>query len=220
VHAAASAARRVPVARAAAIVARLKLRKIIRLVAFTPWLTASFGVVAAATVALAVPHPAITLPPAADGTCVWVSCHIGHRIHTDAAPKPRGELTPPAGPTRPARPPAKRPTRRLRQPAARVEVTYAVMDERQGRFLAEIDIRGQRPLGHWNLRFVLPGGTVERVQGGQWAASGQGVIVYGSSSQQGNDDQVQLLVYGSGTPGSPSGCAFDGIPCTFSVTSR
>src|SRR5579859_1460917 len=90
VHAAASAARRVPVARAAAIVARLKLRKIIRLVAFTPWLTASFGVVAAATVALAVPHPAITLPPAADGTCVSVSCHIGHRIHTDAAPKPRG----------------------------------------------------------------------------------------------------------------------------------
>ena len=94
------------------------------------------------------------------------------------------------------------------------------MAERKDRFLAAIDIRGQRPLGHWTLRFVLPGGTVMHVQGGsRWAASGQGVIVYGSS-QQGSDDQVQLLVQGSGTPGPPSACAFDGIPCTFVPMSR
>jgi hypothetical protein len=206
--------RRAPAAHAAAIAGRPASRRMIRGLAYTPWLTVSFGLAAAAMVALAVPHPAITLPTAPDGTCVSVSCQVGHRVHRGPAPKPRAPLTLPARP-RPARRQLGRHARRHARPATQVEVTYAVMAERQDRFLATIEIRGQRPLGHWTLRFVVPGGTVMRVQGGRWAASGQGVIVYGSRPSQDRGDQVQLLVYGAGTPGWPSACAFDGVPCTF-----
>ncbi len=181
--------------------------------AYTPWLTVSVGLVAAAMVTLAVPHAAITLPPAPSGTCALSSCQVGHRVDRESAAKRR------ARPTLPARRPVRRPVAR---PAVQVELTFAVLAEHQGRFLATIEIRGGRPLGHWTLRFVLPGGTVMRVVWGRWATSGQGVIIYGSppSWRHGKGDEVRLLVYGTGTPGWPSACAFDGAPCAFVAPSR
>lgn len=195
---------RAAIARAGRIVRQPEWRSTFRGMAYTPWLTVSVGLVIAAMVTLAVPHPAITLPFGEGRTCSAMNCKIVRRIHRDPAVK-RGVALPSSITASPA------------PSTGRVEVEYAVLAAQGDRFLAAIEIRGRQPLGNWTLRFVLPGGTMSRVLWQRWAASGHGVIVYGSAPwwRQGGGDEVRLLVFGTGAPGWPTGCVFNGAACSF-----
>jgi hypothetical protein len=180
----------------------------------TPWFAVSAGIVIAASLTLARPHPALTFPPAKSGRCVHARC---------ASPSP--------APTGPA--PAIKQEVRLPSQRVRAKVEYKLLRRKRDHFVAVIVIVSHRSLNNWRLRFVMPGATIDDIWGATaWQPEGRGVIVTGSPSpwQKSGDNEARIIVFGTastrstgGTGGTgstgrlgwPTGCEFGNLRCTF-----
>jgi len=176
---------------------------------FTPWFAVSIGIVIATSLTLARPHPAVTFPPIKSGRCVQVACP-----------------SPSVAPSRPATA-IKRgvelpvPSSEVNQRLARIRVEYGLLPSGQDQFTAMILVTGRRALGHWQLSFDLPGATIEHIMWADWERTGpDGVVVRGSpspwpGSRSNGDNTARIVIMGTGTPGQPTTCSFNGARCTF-----
>jgi hypothetical protein len=115
--------------------------------------------------------------------------------------------------------------------AERVQIGYQVMQQWSGGFADQITIRGlsSAPGGNWRLAISYPGARIVSVQGAGWQPSGaDSGVAQGASGQSsegpggpggqggnGSQDGAQLVVTVNGQPTQPSGCTFNGTPCSF-----
>ncbi len=119
--------------------------RMVRGAMLTPWFAFSAGIVIAASLTLATPHPALTFPPGQSGRCIQVGC-----------------ASPPRAPSGQA--PAIKHVVRLSPPHGRVRVEYQLLHRNHDRFVAVILIVGHRSLGNWRLRFVMPGVMIDDIE--------------------------------------------------------
>ncbi len=87
-----------------------------------------------------------------------------------------------------------------------------------------VTISARRSLGHWHLAFRLPGTQIQDVFGAAWVQSarpdaGTAGPFDGAYGRPADDGGVSFQVLGNGTVSKPTGCVFDGVACTFTVTS-
>jgi hypothetical protein len=168
----------------------------------TPWFAVSVGIVVAASLTLAAPHPALTFPATEPGHCLLVGC-------TAVSPQPSGR-----------RPAAKHedPLPSQARADSTVEVEYAEQPMHKGQFMAVIVVIGRHALKHWTLEFALPGAQVKSIWWARWHRIGaDGVIVRGSPLPwpRSGANEARVVIAGLGSPGEPTGCVFDGASCTF-----
>lgn len=168
----------------------------------TPWFAAGVGIVIATSLTLTTPHPALTFPPLQTGRCVVASCTP---LSPRQAPPIKREISMPG-----------RSYANVR--VAGVKVEYKLMSALNHSFIAVIVIESRRPLGDWELSFVLPGAFVDQVMWATWRHDGKhGVVITGSPLpwDRSDDSEARIVLFGSGTPGLPAGCELDGGSCTF-----
>ncbi len=174
----------------------------------TPWFAVSVGIVIATSLTLATPHPALTFPPPKSGRCAAAGC-----------------VSPPAAPV-----PAIKREVRLPGPAsdanvraAGVKVEYELLPKRpHDGFMAVILVQGRHRLGTWQLRFSLPGASIQHIMWAKWQHDGQGGVVISGSPlpwPRSGDHEARIVIFGTGTPRWPTGCQFDGGSCTFRALS-
>ena len=172
----------------------------------TPWFAVSVGIVIATSLTLARPHPALTFPAPKSGRCVAPGC---------ASPPPSAT---PAAPTPAIKHEVRLPTGNANMQAAGVKVEYELLQQHDAGFLAVILVHGRHRLGTWQLRFSLPGASIEHIMWARWRHDGQGGIVVSGSPlpwSGSGDNEARIVIFGTGTPGWPTGCRFDGGSCTF-----
>ncbi|HEX9066363.1 MAG TPA: hypothetical protein VF843_14745 [Streptosporangiaceae bacterium] len=176
----------------------------------TPWFAVSVGIVVATSLTLAAPHPALTFPPSRSGHCAQSGCSSDRAPAKGRAPAIKQETPLPV-----AQLPAKQ-----QQPTANVhaavKVEYELLPPHDNHFMAVVLIKGRKALGKWTLRFRLPGAQIESIMWAGWTREGgDGVLVSGSPSPwpRSGANEARIVIFGSGTPGWPAGCAFDGESC-------
>jgi len=191
------------------------LLRLIRGAMLTPWFAVSVGIVIATTLTLARPHPALTFPPAVTGRCVKAACAKPSFQPSPPRPAIRQGVILPA------------PSRAANMRLAPVTVEYELLTSERGQFTAVIQIASRHSLGSWQLKFSLPHATVTDVWWATWRSDGgHGVTVAGSPApwsvlaDHSAADQARIVVVGSGTPGWPAGCRFDGASCRFRALPR
>lgn len=183
----------------------------------TPWAAVSLGIALAASLTLATPRAVLTFPPSMPARCQSTGCG------------PTGS-EPSTGPLPTAKLGTKFPAIRTGSstglasstatPAAPglVHVQYAMLPKYGVHFVAVILIVGQRALGKWTLRFVLPGSQIKLVMLAKWTPVGQdGGIVSSSpwSSGPSGANRARIVILGTGHPTRPRGCVYDGARCSF-----
>jgi hypothetical protein len=176
----------------------------------TPWFAVSVGIVIATTLTLARPHPALTFPPSVTGRCVKARC--ASPLTLPSAPSPaikHGVILP-------------LPSQGASVRLAAVTVEYGLLSSHNKHFIAMILIVSRHSLGGWQLRFSLPGATIDDIMWAKWQSEGRdGVIVTGSPAPwSGSADSymanaARIIVIGAGTTAWPAGCRFDGSRCHF-----
>jgi hypothetical protein len=100
---------------------------------------------------------------------------------------------------------------------------YQIIRQWSSGFLALITIPGGARTDGWSLWFAFPAAHVERVWGARWQPSGNGDggTADGPSDRSGGSrwdhglSADELLVWATGRPQAPSGCALDGVSCRF-----
>ena len=183
----------------------------IRSAMFTPWFAVSAGIVIAASLTLATPHPALTFPPSKTARCIKVGCASSSPAPSGPAPAIKHEV-------------------RLPPPQGHAKVEYKLLRSNHDHFVAVILIVSRRSLSNWRLRFVMPGATINDIWGAtDWRPDRHGgVIVDGSPSPwlKSGDNEARIIVFGTGgtagarTPAWPTGCAFGNQRCTFRALPR
>ena len=177
----------------------------------TPWFAVSVGIVVATSLTLAAPRPALTFPPTRSGHCARSGCSTASLPARGRAPAIKHVDPLPATPL----PDSQRTTANVR---AAVRVEFELLPRHDSKFMAVILVEGRKSLGRWNLQFTLPGAHIESIIWARWAReSADGVVVTGSPLPwpRSGANEARLIIFGSGTPGWPSGCSFDGGLCTF-----
>jgi hypothetical protein len=210
-------------------IAHPEYRSVVMGAFLSPWFAVSLGIVIAASMTLAEPHTVLSFPPSKASQCE-PGC-------TGPAPGRAG------GPGLPASPAAakddKLPSRVAASARAAprrggkvaggkvaggrpnghshgIEVRYGLLREGMGRFMAMFVIKDSKSLGSWTLQFTLPDSKVFSIMWGKWTGGSSGpVVVQGMPSPwpRSAPDQARIVVIGTGSPGWPSNCAFDGRPC-------
>jgi hypothetical protein len=168
----------------------------------TPWFAVSVGIVVAASLTLAAPHPALTFPATEPGHCLLVGCTAVSRQPGGRHPAAKHEDPLPT----------------QARADSTVEVEYAEQPMHKGQFMAVIVVIGRHALKHWTLEFALPGAQVTSIWWARWHRTGaDGVIVRGSPLPlpRSGANEVRVVIAGLGSPGEPTGCVFDGASCTF-----
>ncbi len=105
-------------------------------------------------------------------------------------------------------------------------IRYQQVEQWPGGFADQITISGPSVLSGtrtraWRLAFGYPRARIAGVQGARWepgragAGVARGVTWPGSGQAHSAAAPVRLMVIVEGQPAPPSGCAFDGEPCTF-----
>ena len=109
-------------------------------------------------------------------------------------------------------------------PGTPLSITYQQVGHWPGGFADRITISGlSGTRAHaWTLAFGYPGARIAGVQGARWAPGSPGAGVAQGATWPGwgqpRDSagaRVRLMVIVQGQPVPPSGCAFNGAPCTF-----
>jgi hypothetical protein len=197
---------------------RTDFGRMVRSAMLTPWFAVSAGIVIAASLTLARPHPALTFPHPKSGRCIYAGC-------ASPSPAPSGRV------------PAIKHEVRLPQPNGPPKVEYKLLRRNHDHFMAVILIIGHRSLNNWRLRFVMRGAAIYDIWGATaWRPDGHGgVIVSGSPSpwQKSGDNEARIIVFGTRgtggtggtagaghtggtwTPARPTGCEFGNLPCSF-----
>jgi hypothetical protein len=201
-------------------VARPETRRMIRGAMLTPWAAVSGGVVLAASLTLATPRTVLTFPPSRAARCQVSGC--GPTVGSGRSARPavtQGVKFPSVGGGT-AGPGAGGLAAQNAKPAGPglVRVQYALLPRNGHHFIALIVITGERALGNWTLRFMLPGSQIKLVMWAKWMPIGEdGGVVSGSPwpSERPGALQAQVVLMGLGSPARPSGCVFDGARCSF-----
>ena len=141
--------------------------------------------------------------------------HLGTAPHRAARPRPAAGSSPAPAPTPTPTPTPSRPPER----AAVVTVHFQLLSGGQSGFVASITVHSSQQIGDWTLQFALPRARIDSVLGASWQrlASGSGAMVTGQPwpwPHPGN--QARITILGTGTPGPPADCVFDGTSCSFS----
>ncbi|MGO8956323.1 MAG: hypothetical protein ACLQFR_02955 [Streptosporangiaceae bacterium] len=195
------------------------VRSALRGLLVTPWFAASTGFVIAAAMWLYSPHASISFPSAI-GT---VHC----QLQGCATPGGRGSLATSAPGQRLAPKHEGGGTEQqvgASKITAGLKFTFTVLWHRQNSFGAMVTISGRRSFGSWHLAFRLPGTQIQNVFGAEWLqlASHDGGTASPFDPASGwpaGHRRVSFRVFGTGNPGRPTSCTFDGASCTFKVTS-
>jgi hypothetical protein len=203
-----------------------------RRVVVTPTFAAGLGIVIAAVLAYPMTRTVISYggrPPAGIAPCLGSGCGTGTQDGggTPAA-KPGRRLASPA-------PAAKHP-QPVPPPAAggsgasasgpQPVMQYQTLHQWQGGFVGEITITGPgvQASAHWQLRVTYGSARIIGVWGGQWAPRGDHAVLVtpdgGNGPTDGGGDSVQVILAVSGSPGPPTGCAFDGRACRIGQTGQ
>lgn len=190
---------------------RPEYRRIVRGAMLTPWFAVSVGIVVATALSLAAPHPALTFPPTKSGHCAQAECSAPSPLAKGRAPAIKKDVPLPAAQL----PGRQQTTANVR---AAVKVEYQLLPRHDDHFIAVILIIGRKSLGKWNMRFTLPGAQIDSILWARWALQGSDRLMVSGSPlpwPRSGANEARIVVFGSGTPGWPGGCAFDGDACTF-----
>ena len=217
---------------------RRRLSPALRRLVVTPTFAAGLGVVVAAFLAANMSRTVLHFSaPLPSNQCTAGGCHAKEpHGGTLASARPGVHITPKAPATSgPAAAPEPGSTGSAaggsngpQASADRKEplsITYRQLDEWPGGFADQITISGlsgTRP-HDWSLGFSYPGARIAGVQGARWEpGSGgstgvvaRGVAWPGWAQENSGTARARLTVIVNGRPGPPSGCTFDGEPCTF-----
>jgi hypothetical protein len=110
--------------------------------------------------------------------------------------------------------------------APSLSIRYQQVGQWPGGFADQITISGLSgtTTRGWSLAFAYPGSRIAGVQGAHWepGSTGGGVARDATSrpvwsQAQSSTAPVRLMVIVEGQPAAPSGCAFNGEPCTFAA---
>jgi hypothetical protein len=192
----------------------------------TPWLAAGAGIVAAAALAVDVPHAVLSYgPPTVQrplcqvsscqsaGAGIPATTHTGTKLRHATGPAGRGSTPAPAKPTSP--------------PPAGTVVRYQIVLRSQHGFVAEITLPSGEPAG-WSLQLSFPAAHVDQVTGARWRSAGNGHggtasadTRSGSGHQPGQNGRtaprgIDIQISATGMPSTPTGCVLDGVSCSFS----
>ena len=189
----------------------------------TPWFAMAVGLVVSASLSLFVPRASLSFPRATPQVCATSQCV---RRHSLTAPSPGAALKhdsklPSSRPSTSAHAtPVPVPTR-----APVVTLHYGLLPQTSwspgsgSGFQAFIVVTATSKLTDWKLRFRLPSGYVDQIYGAAtWRqVDGDEVVVRWQPMPLARSDldQARLVVVGSGSPGWPTDCVFDGLVCTF-----
>jgi len=216
---------------------RRRLSPALRRLVVTPTFAAGLGVVVAAFLAANMSRTVLHFSaPLPSNQCTAGGCHAKEpHGGTLASARPGVHITPKApAASGPAAAPEPGSTGSAaggsdgsqasadRQPP--LSITYQQLDEWPGGFTDQITISGlsgTRP-HDWSLGFSYPGARIAGVQGARWepGSTDTGVVARGIAwpgwgQENSGTARVRLMVIVNGEPGPPSGCTFDGEPCTF-----
>lgn len=208
--------------------ARLLDGRSMRSLLVTPWFAASLGVLITAMLVLESPTDAVlSYGPPAGSPCASPRCVSPGARHAPGslAARPGARLDPGVRRNSRARHPlAAAPSRhqsaRHAAPSA-VSVSFQVISRDHRGFIAMITLFSRHSLGDWTLGFTIPGTSIRGVGGARWRGDGgdSGIAQaqpspwLRSSSGAGT---ARFMVLGTGTPGHPTGCTFNGRSCVFS----
>jgi hypothetical protein len=178
--------------------------------------------------AMSAPAAQLTFPPGAGPP--GVRCHGAGCALPDARHHARaGKAAPLARPgvrlSQRPRPPAadrhdQRPAGSRAAPPGSVQVRYKVLAHwANEHFDAQIELIGRHGLGQWSLAVTIPGSKIQLVIGAKWRqnARGDGGVAYGIQWPWAGSSRTtaRIVIFGTGTPRWPSGCAFTGRGCVF-----
>jgi hypothetical protein len=182
----------------------------------TPWFAAGAGIVIAAVLAVNSPAALTYGPPVEKCPIHGCGSSAGHPPAQPATASPGVALKAPGmemngGGTAPVR--------RHGHAARGRRLGYRIVRRWSSGFLALIALPGATRPGGWSLSFAFAAAHVDRVWGARWQPSGNGdggtaAGPYGPPGDPLGADQ--MLVFATGTPELPSGCALDGVRCRFS----
>jgi hypothetical protein len=199
---------------------RLDIGRVIRGALLTPWSMVGLGFVVAASLTLATPRAVLTFPPSQAARCAAKYCQPNGTGPQDS-PVPaakRGVTFPSIHTGAAGRSPGGLAAHGARRASPPVSVQYALLPRDNDHFIAVIVITGQRALGDWTLRFRIPGAQIKLVMWARWTPVGlDGGIVSGSPwpSDPAAETRARVVIMGTGAPGRPRGCVFDGVRCSF-----
>jgi hypothetical protein len=213
----------------------VRISPALRRLVITPTFAAGLGVVVAAFLAANMSRTVLHFSaPIPGNQCSAGDCHV-QEPHGGAlaSARPGVHITPrvPAG-TRPA--PGIRSggtasatggggTPQPTPGASPLSIRYRQVGQWPGGFADQITVSGLSGTGAraWRLAFGYPGARIAGVQGARWepgstgAGVARGVSWPGWGQDQTSPAPVRLIVIVNGRPTPPSGCDFDGTPCTF-----
>jgi hypothetical protein len=187
----------------------------------TPWAVVSLGIVLAASLTLATPRAVLTFPPSSPDRCQAANCGPnGNGLNGGPLPTAKLGVKFPAIRTGPAGGvSAGHSSRRVFSAShGPVRVQYALLPRYSDHFVAVIVITSQRALGDWTLRFAIPGSQIKLVMLARWQPLGHdGGIASDApwSSAPSGEYRARIVIMGTGAPGRPRGCVFDGVRCSF-----
>jgi hypothetical protein len=203
--------------------------RLTRALMVTPWFAASAGIVLAAALAVDAPA-ALTYAPNGPGVrCATSGCASpapGQPAVANASPGLELKTgTAPGGATSASARPGRR-----HGAAAVYELSYQVVRQWPGGFVAVITLPDDMPPGTWRLHLGFSSARVDQVWGARWQPTGNGDAgtATGSwSAPRGHDggpegeqhtrgqDGRQVVIFATGTPTAPSGCRLDRASCDF-----
>lgn len=198
----------------------------VRSVLLTPWLSVSFGFVIASCIALTTPRAVLSFPAGPGDHCQVVKCSSGRVTAAKTAGHGRraAAATVPGQPTAPGQPihmvSGSSPQAVANPVSARL--SYGLLPSHGRHFIAMIVIIGRRAIGTWTLQFTIPGARINLIMWARWMPTGINSGIASGSPwpwQRTPLNLVRIIVVGTGRPGRPSFCAFDGAKCTFGAGS-
>lgn len=197
-----------------------------RRVMVTPTFAAGLGVVIAAVLAYPMTRTVISYgrtPPARIAPCVGDGCGSGTQDGGGslATARPGKRLASPAPAAKHPQPSPAPATggSGASAPGPQPVMHYQTLHQWQGGFVGEITITGPgvQASAHWQLRITYGSARIIGVWGGQWTPHGDHAVLVtpdgGNGPTDGGGDDVQVILAVSGSPGPPTGCAFDGRAC-------
>jgi hypothetical protein len=186
----------------------------------TPWLAAGAGIVAAAALAVDVPHAVLSYGPSEQQPCHTSGCGaVRPRVLASGKPgsiQMEHPRTTRSSPTTEKRAPS-------RPAATGAVLDYQILQRTQHAFVAQVTLPRQAEHGDWKLSLSFPGAQVYQVIGARWHPNANGsagtLSDDGShrSKQQGRHARggVTITIFATGNPDTPTGCTFNGATCSF-----
>ena len=207
----------------------------------SPWFAAATGFVIAGSLWIHSPHTELSYLDPAIGTSHCDNCN---KLKTETHGSGSKLATPPPGKATKVRQNSGKTAGagtapvRTQVRTAHVSVGYHVTIQNDHVFDIMVIVSGKHIPQRWRLAFTIPGLQVKGAAFADWTESssdsGTATPPYGagrhrSGGQHGGDSPPKLshsgpggkrgsfafVIFGTGTPGTPTGCTYDGAACTF-----